>query len=192
MLTRLRQAFLARGYEDLTMVELAPLVGLSRRMVYNHFANKTAAFRYMLWHDGDIAIAAALATGRRMIAEGASALDIFVAVMDARYADNRRQLATSPHALEINDKAFRLARDIMVEAATVFQAELAVLIAEMAKKRLLTLKPGITPEALAQMLCDGARGSNQALPPISADDLPLRYRQITSAILYGAAGGAPR
>lgn len=186
MLTRLRQAFIDHGYEELTMVDLAPLVGLSRRMVYNHFANKTAAFRYMLWHDGDIAISAALATGRRLIAEGENALDIFVAVMDARYADNRRTLAKSEHALEINDKAFRLARDIMIEAATVFQAELAGLIGEMVDRRLLALKPGIDAEDLAQMLCDGARGSNQALPPISTDDLPQRYRQIIGAILYGA------
>ena len=63
LLSRLREAFLARGYEAITMIELARLVGLSRRMLYNHFSNKTEAFRYMLWHDGEVAIANGLAAG---------------------------------------------------------------------------------------------------------------------------------
>ena len=36
------------------------------------------------------------------------------------------------------------------------------------------------------MLCDGARGSNQTLPPIPIEQLPERYRLILGAILYGA------
>ena len=60
-------------------------------------------------------------------------------------------------------------------------------------RRLVSLKPGVTPELLAQSLCDGARGTNQALPPIPIDELHLRYRQIIEAILFGAAlPSAPR
>jgi AcrR family transcriptional regulator len=187
LLTRLRQAFLEHGYDDLTMVDLAPAIGMSRRMLYNHFSNKAVAFRYMLWHDGNIAIEASIAAGRKLVAESAKPLDILVTVMDVRYADNRRKLATSPHALEINDKAFRLARDIMIEAATVFQDRLGVLLGEMVDERLLSLKPGVSADALAQMLCDGARGSNQTLPPLPIDKLPQRYREIMGAILYGTA-----
>jgi hypothetical protein len=62
-----------------------------------------------------------------------------------------------------------------------------VLLGEMAGNRLLTLKPGVTAEALAQTLCDGARGSNQTLPPLPIDKLPQRYREIMGAILYGTA-----
>ena len=36
------------------------------------------------------------------------------------------------------------------------------------------------------MLCDGARGSNQTLPPIPIEKLPDRYRRVIGAILYGA------
>jgi len=51
---------------------------------------------------------------------------------------------------------------------------------------LLALKPGTSPADLAQMLCDGARGSNQALPPIPIEQLPARYRRLIGAILHGA------
>ena len=40
---------------------------------------------------------------------------------------------------------------------------------------------------LAQSLCDGAHGTNQALPPIPIDELPVRYRRIVEAILFGTA-----
>ena len=98
-----------------------------------------------------------------------------------------RRLALSPHATEINDNAFRLARDIMVEVAVLFQAEVAELIIAMEKRGLMTLKPETTPAALAQPLCDGARGTNQSLPPIPSEELIHRYRAMMRAILYGAA-----
>lgn len=186
LLSRLREAFLAQGYEAITMIELAQRVGLSRRMLYNHFSNKTEAFRYMLWHDGEVAIGNGLAAGAEMIDAKAAPLDIFVAIMDLRYAQNRRVLMQSPHALEINDKAFRLARDIQIEHATLFQEKLAALIAQMEERGLLALRKGTSPAALAQMLCDGARGSNQTLPPIPVEQLPERYRLILGAILFGA------
>jgi AcrR family transcriptional regulator len=186
LLSRLRDAFIAQGYEAISMIELARLVGLSRRMLYNHFSNKTEAFRYMLWHDGDAAISNGLAAGQEMVDKKKAPLDIFVRIMDLRYAENRRVLMQSAHALEINDKAFRLARDIQIEHATLFQEKLAALIAQMEERGLMAVKRGTSPGALAQMLCDGARGSNQALPPVAIDKLPERYRQILGAILYGA------
>ena len=81
----------------------------------------------------------------------------------------------------------------MIEAAVDFQAKVAELLVEMEARRLIQLKPGVTTAALAQSLCDGARGTNQALPPIPIDELPVRYRQIVQAILFGAASlPAPR
>jgi AcrR family transcriptional regulator len=184
---RLRQAFLDYGYEQLTMSGLAQVCGLTRRALYHHFSNKEEAFRFVLRHDGDGAILAGMAAGRQLLEQGGGALDILTEIMDVRYAENRRKLSVSPHALEINDKAFRLARDIMVEAATSFQDQLAELITEMAAKKLLHLRGETTPDSLAQMLCDGARGTNQTLPPIPVSELPARYRLILGAILYGAA-----
>jgi AcrR family transcriptional regulator len=182
----LRQAFLDFGYEQSTMVGLAKACDLTRRALYHHFSSKEEAFRFVLRYDGDMAIRLALETAHQRMVDGANAVEILTATMDARYAENRRVLAASPHALEINDQAFRRARDIMVGAAVEFQRRLAELIVEMAEKHLLTPRPSVTPEALAQMLADGARGSNQALPPVRPDELPDRYRAILGAILYGA------
>jgi len=186
LLGKLREAFFSVGYEDMTMLALAPLAGVSRRTLYNHFANKEDAFRFIMRCDGDIAIEQSLKVAYDKLEAGAKPLDIFVALMDTRYAEVRRRLAASRHALEINEKAFRIGRDIQIEHATTFQDEVAVLIGEMHKRDVLTLKRGTSAAELAQMLCDGARGSNQTLPPIPIDKLPDRYRKVLGAILYGA------
>jgi hypothetical protein len=82
----------------------------------------------------------------------------------------------------------------MIGAAIDSQAKVAAMLVEMETRHLLVLKPGVTPEMLAQSLCDGARGTNQALPPIPIDELHVRYRRITEAVLFGAASApaAPR
>jgi len=185
LLTRLRDAFFSVGYEAMTMLALAPLAGVSRRTLYNHFANKEDAFRFIMRCDGDMAIEASLKNAREHLADGMKPVDLFVTLMDDRYAGVRRRLAASRHALEINEKAFRIGRDIQIEHATTFQDEVAVLIGEMQKARALTLKRGTSAADLAQMLCDGARGSNQTLPPIPIEQLPERYRKVIGAILYG-------
>jgi len=187
---RLRQAFLDYGYEQISMSALAEICGLTRRALYHHFSNKEEAFRYVLQFDGEVAIRDGLAAGRARIESGASAVEVITEIMDIRYGDNRRRLAASPHALEINDQAFRRARDIMVQAAVDFQAQLAVVITELHAKGMLCLRANVRAETLAQMLSDGARGSNQALPPIPLDQLRQRYATMTEAILYGSANRA--
>lgn len=181
----LRQAFLDHGYDQLTMVGLAKACGLTRRALYHHFSDKEHAFRFMLEADGRIAIAAAREVGENCLAEGDDAVTILVKVMDTRYAAHRRSLARSPHALELNDQVFRRARDILIEAAIAFQQDLGVLLGKMEKAGLFTRRRGVDYPELAQALCDGARGSNQSLPPVDPNRLPERYRSIISAILFG-------
>ena len=183
---RLRQAFLDHGYEQMTMSGLAQLCGFTRRALYHHFSNKEGAFRHWLDFYGRESIAKGLAAGHSVMEAGGSAVDVIVETMNVRYGDARRRLSRSPHALEINDQAFRRARDIMIGAAVDFQARVAELLAELEARRLIGLKPGVTREMLAQSLCDGARGTNQALPPIPIDELQVRYRRIIEAILFGA------
>jgi AcrR family transcriptional regulator len=184
---RLEQAFNDHGYEQLSMVGLAKLCGFTRRALYHHFSSKEEAFRFALLWRGELNIAAGMAAGYRLLEEGSSAVEIITEMMDVRYGETRRKLSLSPHALELNDQAFRRARDIMVEAAIDYQAKLASLLIEMEGLGLLRFKPETTPDALAQILCDGARGTNQSLPPIPSDQLKGRYRQIITAILFGAA-----
>ena len=191
---RLRQAFLDHGYEQMTMSGLAQLCGFSRRALYHHFSSKEEAFRHWLDFYGRESIAGGqpftkdrAKRVRAAMEAGGSAVDVMVEIMNVRYGDARRRLSRSPHALEINDQAFRRARDIMIGAAVDFQAKLADMLVEMEGRRLIRLKPGVTPAALAQSLCDGARGTNQALPPVPIEELHRRYRQTIGAILFGAA-----
>lgn len=185
-----RKAFLDYGYDQLTMSGIAKVCGLTRRALYHHFSNKEEAFRFLLAHSNEVAIRDGMAAGRAMLAEGGDPVAVFATILDVRYGENRRRLALSPHAVEINDQAFRRARDLMVEAATTFQAELAELIAEMVERGLFRLRPTTTPADLAQMLADGARGVNQTLPPIPTSELPVRYRRMCEAILYGSVDRA--
>lgn len=184
---RLRQAFFDHGYEHMTMSGLADLCGFSRRALYHHFSSKEEAFRYWIDFYNHVSIAKGIAAGRKVLEDGGSAVDVLTETMNVRFGDARRRLARSPHALEINDQAFRRCRDLIVAVAIDFQAQIADLLADMQARRTIRLRPGTDLATLSQTLCDGARGTNQAVPPIPIDELHLRYRSMISAILYGAA-----
>ncbi len=101
--------------------------------------------------------------GERLLAEKAPVLDIVTHVLDVRYGETRRQIAWSPYAIEINDAAFRICRPVMIEAAALFQADFCRLIERAISDGLLSLRPAVSVDSLVQMLCDGARGTNQSL-----------------------------
>ncbi|MHA6686641.1 TetR/AcrR family transcriptional regulator [Mesorhizobium sp. A556] len=188
---RIIQAFLDVGYEQATMSGLARACGFTRRALYHHFSNKEEAFRHTLRVGNERAIGKGMAAGRIVLERGGSAVEVLSVIMDARYGDTRRRLAASPHALEINEQAFRRGGDIMMEWATAFQRQLAEILVELQASGLLRLKQQTTIEDLAQTLADGARGVNQARPPIAPEKLPERYRRMCEAILYGCADPLP-
>ncbi len=187
LMVRLQEAFLDYGYEPVTMVTLAKACGVTRRTLYNYFTDKAEAFRSVLRYRHALDIEAGLQAGARMIAEGGSALDAIVAIMDARYGEARRSLERSPHAVEINYSAFRHFRDVMAASAVAFQARLGAFLAELDKAGKLRLRPGLSPEHVAGLLADGARGVNQGLPPQPALSLAERYRPMFAAILFGCS-----
>jgi len=179
------RAFLDHGYQYLTMSALADAIDVTRRTVYNYFGSKEEAFRFLIEEANAHAVSAGLAAGRASLEQGADLVEIFATVLDIRYGDNRRRLAKSPHAVEINDQAFRRCRDLMIASAISFQAELASFITELKSHRTLRLRPDVDADTLAQLLADGARGTNQSLPPTDPETLKLRYRAMVGAILYG-------
>ncbi|WP_293798062.1 TetR/AcrR family transcriptional regulator [uncultured Bosea sp.] len=181
------RAFLDHGYQYLTMAALADAIDVTRRTVYNYFGSKEEAFRFLIEDANARAVEAGLAAGRACLERAQDPVEIFATVLDVRYGDNRRRLAKSPHAVEINDQAFRRCRDLMVASAISFQAELATFITELQTLKALQLRPGLDAQTLAQLLADGARGTNQSLPPTDPETLKLRYRAMVGAILYGAA-----
>ena len=76
---------------------------------------------------------------------------------------------------------------LMIASALAFQVELAAFITELEGHRRLRLTPAVDADSLAQLLADGARGTNQSLPPTDPETLKLRYRAMVGAILYGTA-----
>ncbi|CAN7639490.1 TetR/AcrR family transcriptional regulator [Bosea sp. LjRoot237] len=186
LVSRLERAFLDHGYEHLTMTGLAKAVDVTRRTLYNYFSSKEQAFRFLIENVNAQAVEIGMAAGREALADGRDAAEILTVILDTRYGNTRRRLATSPHAFEINDQAFRRCRDIMIASAVGFQSELARFIGELEGESLLRVKPDVGAETLAQLLADGARGTNQSLPPIDPAKLHQRYRDMVRALLHGA------
>ena len=187
MMERVRTAFYAYGFRELSMGGLASACGYTRRNLYNYFSNKEAAFRALIQHTNAEQGQRSIEAGRALLERGASALDVVTAVLVVRYVPVRQRASRSPHALEINNEAFRLCHDIMVRSAAVFTNGLKNVIVDLEEAGRLQMKPGINHLQMAQMLGDGVRGINQNLPPIAASSLPARYRQMCQAILFGGA-----
>jgi AcrR family transcriptional regulator len=186
----LRKAFYERGYEKITMGEIAEYCGFTRRALYHHFSNKEDAFRFLMRYDNEKRMEQGLATAREMMWTGAEAVDILATMLDVRFGETRRMIATSPFMLELNDQAFRRGRDVMVWAATEFQKQVAALLVEMQERGLFRIRQGLSPEELSQIICDGARANNQALPAIPVEQLPARYKAMTRALLFGTVDAA--
>ncbi|MGN6150264.1 MAG: TetR/AcrR family transcriptional regulator [Rhizomicrobium sp.] len=185
---RAQEAFLRHGYEAMTMVTLAAACGLTRRALYYYFSSKDEAFRAMIRLENDRALELGrLAAQKVLDGKRPNALAAITAWMDARYGETRRKLSTSPFGKEINDAAFVICADIMVEYATLSHDELAKLLRLLQKQRLLKLNRPASPESVGRLLADGARGVNQTRPPIPNSALAERYQEISGAILYGMA-----
>lgn len=187
MMSRLRQAFLDHGYEQVTMIALARACDLTRRALYHHFSGKEDAFREVIrWRHG-IEIDAGLAAGEARLAEGGTLVDAIVAIFDVRYGETRRDLERSPHAAELNREGFARCHDIMSQSAQTFQDRLAALLQRQIDAGKLVLRRGFLPDEVAQLLADGARGTNQTLPLRPVATLPERYSRMCAAILYGCS-----
>jgi len=187
LLLRIRTAFLAHGYDAMSMVTLAKACGFTRRSLYNYFGNKEEAFRALIRFDNIEFLRAGMAAGDAVRREGGSALDIITAILDTRFGFARRLLNDSPHAVEMNAEAFRRCRDIIIDVAMHLHNQLELLLLDLQRDGLLRINPDVKPHDLARMLADGGRAINQALPPVESKDFAARYRAITQAILYGAA-----
>lgn len=184
---RLLLAFRKDGFGQVTMIGLADACNLTRRALYNHFSSKEDAFRGAIRWNHVREIRAGWQAGQAKLAEGGSALDVIVAILDARYGEAQRHLELSPHSSDLNVEAYRRCRDILEESAVVFQMGLAEVVVDLEKRDLVRLQPHQTAGAAAQLIADGARGVNLALPNQPANTLPERYRAMCAALIYGFA-----
>ncbi len=185
LMLRMRHAFLDHGYEGLSMVTLAKAGGFTRRSLYNYFSKKEEAFRATIRFDNRDFIAAGLSAGEQARREGGSAIDILTATLDARYGVARRLLSRSPHVLELNAESYRRGRDILIETALEFQAELERLLQGLQHGGDLKLDRAASIKLLAQMLADAGRAISNATPPIAEEDYTARYREMCQVLLFG-------
>jgi AcrR family transcriptional regulator len=182
---RISEIFLDHGCDAMTMSDLARHCQMTRRGLYHHFSSKDEAFRETIRLGNERTRRESISEGERLIAEGAGLLDMVTSVLDVRYGETRRRLARSPFAHEVNDYAFRICRPVMIEAARLFQADFVRLLECMADAGSFTLGGDVSLETLVQLLCDGARGTNQSFFAPALIDIRDRYRQMSRAILYG-------
>jgi len=187
LMLKVEAAFLAHGYQAMTMEQLAEACNFSRRALYFYFSSKADAFRAAVRFRNDLALTTGFESGRKRWAKGADALDILSSIINIRYGDTRRIGNASPHVAELNAEVFTRCIDIVRDVATYFEAELATFIIELRDSGVIRLQKGVSAVALARALADGARGVNQRLPPVPPRELEMRYREMCRYVLYGGA-----
>jgi AcrR family transcriptional regulator len=187
LLRSAQTVFLLHGYEAATMGLIAEACEMTRRGLYHHFHNKEEMLRGAMQLGNFEGLEGADKAARALLSEGGSAVDVIAAWLDARFGRFRRAVGLSPHGEELNDVAFRLAADIMIEVSHESQKALAELMDALATANRLKLRAGLGQTHAARLIVDGARGVNQMRPPIPSDQIAQHYREVTEAILYGCA-----
>lgn len=183
----MQAAFLKYGCEHLGMSGLAQACGLSRRALYNYFPNRDEAFRAMFRLGSEGGIVAGLAAAQAAMQAGGGPVEVLSAAVVERFGFPRRLLNASVHATEINDEAFRLCKDIIVEVRERFHADLVRLIEDLQVRGRLKLRADISPSLLAEFLADAARGIGQSVPLVSDAEMPDRYGRLCAVIVRGCA-----
>jgi len=188
VMQKIHLAFLAHGYEQMSMIGLAKAADMSRRSLYNYFPGKEEAFRAAVrWANArNIALGRMAAANAK--AAGASALEVLVAFADARFGETRREASAYPHTAELTDQVNRRCRDILVDVAITGQERLAEILLDLQDSGLVKWREGYSVGLLSQLFTDAMRGVNQSLPPRPAVTLPDRYREIFMALMGGVAG----
>jgi len=187
ILQRTRDIFQNQGYNAPTMTSIADACGLTRRALYHHFRNKEEILRSLIvWGNMEARDRADWAA-QKALARNDSTLDVIADWLDSRFGYTRRAVVRTPYGEELNQIAFSLCNDVMIEVSYETNARLVALLNELCRRGALSLKPGLSTTELAQVIGDGARGVNQQRPPVPASEVAPRYRRITQAILYGYA-----
>lgn len=187
IINRANQVFFEHGYSAVTMSMVGELCGLGRRALYYHFHSKEELFRATIRTENGHLQALADAAAEAALQRGGGAEEVIGGWLDTRYGEFRRRLHVSPHGAELNQVAFRVATDIMIDVAIEANRKLEQLIAGLISQGRLRLRPGVSTTTAARMIADGARGVNQARPPIPENELASRYFAIAEAILFGCA-----
>jgi len=166
---------------------LAELCGISRRALYHHYSSKEEVFRATLRLNNAIALEAGDAAAAAALARGEGPVDVIAAWLDTRFGGTRRDIGGSPHGRELNDIAFRLGMDVIIEVSHESNRRIAELVSTLQTQGKLRLRDGVSLQKAARLIGDGARGVNQARPPVPNELIAQHYRDIAEAVLFGCA-----
>jgi AcrR family transcriptional regulator len=187
----MEKAFIKRGFDAITMIDLAQACGFTRRALYHHHSSKEEAFRDVMLFGNMRGFESAHIATERALAANESAIDVVHALLDTRFGDTRRLVSRSPHAQELNDAVSRLCGDIVNAAAARLHTELAVVLEKLQAQGKMKIETDVTFAELAYMLAAGMRGINQTRPLLKEHEFSPRYREIITAIMRGSAKLTP-
>jgi hypothetical protein len=112
---------------------------------------------------------------------------VIAAFLDARFGATRRSIGANLHGRELNEAAFTIGAEVITEVAYETNLRLTELVETLVERGALTLRDALSAEVVGRLIGDGARGINQARPPVPNHLFPQHYREMTEAILFGCA-----
>lgn len=172
------------GYRRASMEAVAAEAHLSRQGLYRHFPSKERLFASVVetMHDfTDAAAERALAEARAAKKNSGECLAAMVAARLEYYVS---QVMGSPHAAELMEESNRIGGAIIAARAEAARTALAKAIAAERAAGRLTLKRGITPADLAQLLTAAAHGAKYGVS--DADQIRASVARIVTLMVDGA------
>ena len=175
------------GYRRASMDAVAAEAGFSRQGLYRHFASKDDLFIAVAagMHRGAALAAEAALDGAR--AENAAPAQLIAALLTARLWHYVSYVYGTPHAAELMEETNRLCGGQMLDNERLARDRLIALIVEQSGAGRLPLGPGLSADALADLLIVAGRGAKAITPTPDKTGFEAILGQLVSLIVAGAA-----
>ncbi len=174
------------GFRRASMEAVAAEAHISRQGLYRHFASKEMLFAAVIERmHGEVEQAGedALAAARAAKQDSGAAIG---AMMGAKMASFAERMAGSAHAAELMEESTRIGGPIIAAKMEASRAGLTKVIAAERSAGRLTLKRGITPAELAQLVTTAANGAKYGGMPGDPVALRALVARIVTLIVDGA------
>lgn len=175
--------FARHGFRQTTMAMVATAADLSRQAVYHHFDSKEALFAALVDAIQESALAAAEAA---IAAGGRDAPQTIYRILLAHHESFVESVAGSPFAAELMEESSKLCGSAVAAHTRRFEKELEGAIAALVRAGRLSLRPGLSPRDLTEMICVAAKGVKIAY----AAEGEVRYAQALKRMVEVICAGA--
>lgn len=176
------------GYRRASMDAVAREANLSRQGLYRHFSSKDALFASVIETMHDFADAAADAAVAEARAAKRGSGEVIGAMLAARLEYYAGRILGSPHAAELMEVSTRIGGAIIAARSDAAKDALKHVIQSERAAGRLTLKRGITPGELAELLTAAANGAKHGAELLAADALRAKVARIAALMVDGARG----